>query len=97
MSSRADIPRSFGGPGERCRRIFRRSRLRQSRRSGWGAWLRPAHCHPVRGMERYLGARRHTFLRAALLSLRCPSFKDLDRALVGRTDFSPPVLVCFDE
>src|ERR1700688_1997850 len=25
-SSRADVPRSFGGPSERCSRIFRRSR-----------------------------------------------------------------------
>jgi len=47
MSSRADVPRSFGGPSERCSRNFRRSRRRQSRRGGWGAWLTLAHCHPA--------------------------------------------------
>jgi len=38
-SSRADIPRSFGGPSERCSKLFRRSCPRQFRRGGWGDWL----------------------------------------------------------
>jgi hypothetical protein len=71
-SSRADVPRSFGGPSERCSRFFRRSRRRQSRRGGWGARLTPAHCHPRNRMERYRGAWRILFLRAA--SLFCAPF-----------------------
>jgi hypothetical protein len=70
MSSRAEVPRSFGGPSERCSRIFRRSRRRQSRRGGWGAWLTPAHCHPRNRVERYRGARRLLSSRVMLLFLR---------------------------
>ncbi len=46
ISSWAGVPRGFGGLGERGSRIFRRSFPRQRRRGGWGARLRPAHCHP---------------------------------------------------
>ena len=52
-SSRAEVPRSFGGLSERCSEIFRRSRRRQSRRGGWGARSIPAHCHPRNRVERY--------------------------------------------
>jgi hypothetical protein len=68
-SSRADVPRNFGGLCERCSRRFRRSRRRQSRRGGWGARLRPAHCHPRNRMERYRGAWRLEF--SALYLLCC--------------------------
>ena len=45
------IPRNFGGLSERCSKIFRRSCRRQSRRGNWGAWLKPAHCHPCLQMR----------------------------------------------
>jgi hypothetical protein len=70
MSSRADVPRSFGGPSERCIIIFRRSRRWQFCQSGWGAWLTPAHCHPRNRVERYRGARRPLTSCLLLLSLR---------------------------
>ena len=80
-SSRADVPRSFGGLSERCSRIFRRSRRRQSRRGGWGARSIPAHCHPRNRMERYRGAWRLDF--SALYLLCCaPS---LPRIIIAQT------------
>jgi hypothetical protein len=47
ISSRAAVPRIFGGPSERCKAISSAEAADGSPAAGgWGAWLIPAHCHP---------------------------------------------------